>query len=166
MGLFSVTFCHFKIDLFTCLLMAGSSLIRRLIAIIILIMMQTSLETLIKLRKCIQSQRAVALSGVVVPSYQLCASPRKLCSRDPLNAVRVVTPPCFMLCATVAWVGKQRKGGLSARAGKSLRMRQPAHLWTICSADFLNVLPRLLFSYYCLAIAAARLVWPTGAAAG
>lgn len=36
----------------------------------------------------------------------------------------------------------------------------PDHLWTICSADFLNVLPRLLFSYYCLAIAAARLDCP------
>jgi len=38
--------------------------------------------------------------------------------------------------------------------------RPAAHLWTICSADFLNMLPRLLFNYYCLAIAAARFDWP------
>lgn len=31
-----------------------------------------------------------------------------------------------------------------------------AHLLRICCAPFLNSLPRLLFSYYCLAIAAAR----------
>ena len=34
------------------------------------------------------------------------------------------------------------------------------HLLSICCADFLNSLPRLLFSYYCLAIAAARFDCP------
>ena len=34
------------------------------------------------------------------------------------------------------------------------------HLLRICCAPFLNSLPRLLFSYYCFAWAAARFPWP------
>lgn len=36
------------------------------------------------------------------------------------------------------------------------------HLLSICCAPFLNSLPRLLFSYYCFAKAAARFIYCVG----
>lgn len=89
-------------------------------------------------------------------------SSSELAARERLGVFCVAVTSSLILSSLKSFPSRSScNNECRIRRARSTHVPFSAHLWTICSADFLNVLPRLLFSYYCLAIAAARLDYPS-----